>query len=68
MSGLEIKIGVSDCDRMRPLVDGTVKLDNVAASFHLMPGERNGRARMPSVWMRNWRSSTNAAAKMARRK
>lgn len=37
MSGVELKVGVSDCDRMRPLVDGTVKIENVAASFHLMP-------------------------------
>ena len=37
MSENAIKIGVSDCDRMRPLVDGTVKIDNVAASFHLLP-------------------------------
>jgi 4,5-dihydroxyphthalate decarboxylase len=37
MPGIEIKVGVSACDRMRPLVDGAVTIENVAASFHLMP-------------------------------
>jgi 4,5-dihydroxyphthalate decarboxylase len=37
MPGIEIKVGLSDCDRMRPLVDGAVKIENVAASFQLMP-------------------------------
>jgi 4,5-dihydroxyphthalate decarboxylase len=37
MPGVELKVGVSDCDRMRPLVDGAVKIDGVAASFKLMP-------------------------------
>ncbi len=37
MSGVELKVGVSDCDRMRPLVDGTVKIEGGSASFHLMP-------------------------------
>jgi 4,5-dihydroxyphthalate decarboxylase len=37
MSGTRIKIGVSDCDRMRPLVDGSVTIDGVAADFQLMP-------------------------------
>ena len=37
MTGTKIKIGVSNCDRMRPLVDGTVTIKDVAADFHLMP-------------------------------
>lgn len=37
MSAIELKVGVSDCDRVRPLVDGTVKVENVSASFHVMP-------------------------------
>lgn len=37
MSGIKIKVGVSDCDRMRPLVDGTVAIEGVDAEFHLMP-------------------------------
>jgi len=37
MSGIKITIGVSDCDRMRPLVDGTVAIKDVPAEFHLMP-------------------------------
>lgn len=37
MSECELKVGVSDCDRMRPLVNGTVKIEGVSASFHLMP-------------------------------
>ena len=32
-----MKVGVSDCDRMRPLVDGTVRIEGVSASFQLMP-------------------------------
>lgn len=32
-----ITIGVSDSDRMRPLVDGTVKIKDTAASFNVMP-------------------------------
>jgi 4,5-dihydroxyphthalate decarboxylase len=37
MAGIELKIGLSDSDRMRPLVDGTVTISDVSASFELMP-------------------------------
>ncbi len=37
MSGLKLKVGLSDSDRMRPLVDGTVKIADVSATFELMP-------------------------------
>jgi 4,5-dihydroxyphthalate decarboxylase len=37
MSAIQIKVGVTDSDRMRPLVDGSVNIDNVSASFQVLP-------------------------------
>jgi 4,5-dihydroxyphthalate decarboxylase len=37
MSAIALKIGVTDSDRVRPLVDGTVKVENVSASFQVLP-------------------------------
>jgi len=36
MSALSLSIGVSDCDRMRPLADGTVSIPGVDARWNLM--------------------------------
>ena len=37
MPSIQINVGVTDSDRMRPLVDGTVKIENVSASFRALP-------------------------------
>jgi len=37
MPSIQINVGVTDSDRMRPLVDGTVKIENVSASFRVLP-------------------------------
>jgi 4,5-dihydroxyphthalate decarboxylase len=37
MSAIQIDVGVTDSDRMRPLLDGTVKIENVSASFRVLP-------------------------------
>ena len=36
MSAISLSIGVSDCDRMRPLADGTVTIPGVDAKWNLM--------------------------------
>lgn len=37
MSELKLNVGLSDCDRMRPLVDGAVRIEGVDAKFSIMP-------------------------------